>query len=94
MIIEIKEPMQQGVKYRGYGFINQYNEFQFVPEQTGSRKGKKKLVKEEENYSVYKTDKYVLFHIKVDRSKERNRLISLFLEVTNKIMQVLTRYEI
>lgn len=94
MKIEAKEQMQQGVRYRGYGFINEFNEFQFTPEQTGSRKEQKKLVKEESGFTIYKTTKSVIFHIKVDRAEGRNKLVASFLEVTNRIMQVLSKYDI
>lgn len=86
--------MQQGVKYKGYAFINEFNEFQFTPEQTGSRSQQKKLVKEEDGFTVYKTTKSVIFHIRVDRADGRNKLVARFLEVTNRIMQVLTKYDI
>lgn len=94
MKIQGKEQMQQGVKYKGYGFINEFNEFQFTPEQTGSRSQQKKLVKEEDGFTVYKTTKSVIIHIRVDRADGRNKLVGKFLEVTNRIMQVFTKYDI
>lgn len=86
--------MQQGVKYRGYGFINEFNEFQFVPEQTGSRAQQRKLVKEEDGFSVYKSAKSIIIHIRVDRPDNRNTLVAKFLAVTNRIIQVMTNYDI
>lgn len=94
MKIMAKEGMKQGVRYRGYGFINEFNEFQFTPEQTGSRKEQKKLVKEGDGFTIYKTKKSVIFHVKIDRSDGRNKLVGLFLNVTNRIMQVLSNYDI
>lgn len=94
MKIEKKEQMQQGVKYKGYGFINEFNEFQFIPEQTGSRSQQRKLVKEEDGFTVYKSAKSVIIHIRIDRSSQRNKLLSYFLNVTNRIIQLFSNYDI
>lgn len=94
MKIQKKDQMLQGVKYKGYGFINEFNEFQFIPEQTGSRSQQKKLVKEGDGFTVYKSAKSVIIHIRMDRSANRNKLVSLFLNVTNRIIQVFSNYDI
>lgn len=94
MKVVAKEQMKQGVKYAGYGFINEFNEFQFTPANTGSREGQKKLVKEDAGFSVYKSKKCVIVHIRIDRDVERNKLISKFLEIINRIMLVFNKYDI
>lgn len=94
MKVTVKDQMKQGVKYAGYGFINEYNEFQFTPANKGSREGQKKLVKEDDGFSVYKSTKSVIIHIRIDRDNERNRLVSKFLEIINRIMLVFNKYDI
>ena len=86
--------MEPGVKYPGYGFLNEYNEFQFVPSEVGSRKEQKKLVKETDNTSVYKTAKYIIFHCKVKRELALIDRIKKVVEIMNEFIIVLRNYEI
>ena len=40
-----EEAMKPGVKYAGYGILNEFREFQFVPAQKGANQGRMKCVK-------------------------------------------------
>ena len=86
--------MQPGVKYPGYGFINEYGEFQFTPQETGSRKEQKKLVKEDENSSVYRTAKYIILHGKIERRLPMLDRIKAVIELMNNFINTLRNYEI
>jgi hypothetical protein len=90
---QVKE-MVQGVKYPGYGFINEFNEFQFTPSEVGSRKEVRKLLKEEKNYTVYYTKNKIIFHATVDRRLSRNERIKKVIEVMNNLIGVLQEYDI
>ena len=40
----IKEEMEPGKRYKGYAFINEYKQFCFEPEATGSQAGREQIV--------------------------------------------------
>ena len=89
----VKE-MKPGVKYPGYGFINDYNEFQFTPSEVGSRAGQKKLVKEGTDYSVYTTKRKVLIHFNIDRRLSKLERISQMFRLVDNIVKIFKEYEI
>lgn len=66
--VQIKE-MKQGVKYKGYGFINKFNEFCFQPEATGSQAGREKLLKSwpDQGTTIKETRNYIIVTLKVDK---------------------------
>lgn len=84
--------MPIGKKVRGYGLLNEYGEFEFVPEQTGTRQGRVKTVCEGSNYTVCTTNNSLIVHI---RLKKQNGLSLLrnFLLVSDSVINVLRRYE-
>lgn len=86
--------MQPGVKYPGYGFINEFGEFQFTPAEVGSRKEQKKLVKETNDSSVYKTNKYIILHCRVDRKLSIVDRIKKIVELMNDFIVIFRSYEI
>lgn len=56
-----------GQKVRGYGILNEYGEFEFVPEQTGSRQGRQKIIKTGDNYTLSSTTNSIILHCRVQR---------------------------
>lgn len=84
--------VEVGVKYSGYGVLNEFGEWMFIPSQIGSRKGRKKLVVEAEDYTVYTTNNKVIFHVTLDRN-ERNIIIMAFLKVFDKLLIILKDYD-
>lgn len=85
-----KRVFEVGKKYRGYGFLNEFGEFDFVPEETGSRQGVVKKVKEGANFSVSTTSKYCLVHIRIERpAGGLNGVRKLMLEVDDVIKTIL-----
>ena len=93
MAKQVKE-MVQGVKYPGYGFINEFNEFQFTPSEVGSRKEVKKLLKEGAGYSAYYTKNKVIFHSSVDRKLAKNERIKKIIGLMNEFIGILQNYDI
>lgn len=89
-----KEQMEQGVKYPGYGFINEFNEFCFTPSEIGSRKEQKKLVKEGEDFSIYHTKNYIIFHGKIDRKLNLPLRVENILKLMNHFIEIVRNYEI
>lgn len=86
--------LQVGVKYRGYGFINAFGEFEFTPEQTGSRQGRRRVVKEGECYSISETSATRIFHITLPKELTGFELIKAFMKVMNSIIDTLRDYEV
>lgn len=89
-----KLELKAGIKYRGYGFINDFGEFEFTPEQTGSRMGKRRLIKEGENFTISETSAVRIFHLTLPKSLSGLDLIKEFLNTMNKIVEILRDYEI
>lgn len=89
-----KMDLQAGVKYRGYGILNEYGEFEFIPEQTGINKGKKKIIKTGDGFTVSATKNMVIVHITVQKPQSRIRLLDNFLQRVNETLLILRDYEI
>lgn len=89
-----KLDLQAGVKYKGYGFINEYGEFEFTPEQTGSRKGQKKFIKTGDGFSLCETRDLLIAHIAVRKVSPKLKLIKDYMSVINQTLNILRDYEI
>lgn len=85
--------LEIGKKYRGYGLVNEYGEFDFIPEQTGARTGKIKQVKETERYILSTSQKKVMIHIRLERVSGL-KLVQELLKTMNEIITDLRTYEI
>lgn len=62
-----KRTMEPGVKYRGYALLNEYGEIEFIPEDTGSRKGVVKMVCQTDQYKVSTTKNRVLVYLSINK---------------------------
>lgn len=92
MAKQVKQ-IEVGVKYKGYGFLNEYGEWTFVPEETGSRAGQKKLLSEGDGYSVYTTSKKLIVHLSVCKSGNKLEMIKAFFNMCNRLIQILKEYD-
>lgn len=88
----IKMELPVGKKIKGYGLINEYGEFDFIPEQTGVRAGETKLVKQGDNYSVSTTKKLIVVHIRLDKNNGLE-LFKAFMSTVNEIFNCFKTYE-
>ena len=84
--------MPVGQKVRGYGLLNEYGEFEFIPEQTGVRLGQTKLVRQGENYTVSTTKKFVIVHMRLEKLTGM-KLVVRMMHTVNEIIQNLKNYE-
>lgn len=84
--------MEVGVKYKGYGMLNDFGEFEFTPEATGSRVGQIKVVKETGSYKLSTSKKFVLIHLKLERASSFD-LIKELMKVFNNLIQDFKKYE-
>lgn len=62
-----KQTLQVGRKYRGSGWVNEYGELHFRPEQKGTKPTNLHLVQEHENYSLYESDHIFKVVIKFEK---------------------------
>lgn len=83
---------KQGVKYRGYGYLNEYGEFEFVPEQKGIREGRIRPFKMIDNCKLSLSDDNLLIHIKIKRRPRLNMMQS-YLQTSNFVMNIINTYE-
>lgn len=89
-----KKEMRPGQKYRGYGLINEYGEFEFVPEDTGSRKDTVKLLKTGDGFSVSYTKRSVLVHMKLSRKKKWPQgILADLSDKFNNVFRVIKQHE-
>lgn len=85
--------MVAGQKYRGYGLLNEYGEFEFIPEDKGAREGVIKKVTIGNGYEVSTTKKYILFRIKIERSGDMVTRLSELLKKVDNLIKVIKEYE-
>lgn len=90
--MKAKSEMVPGVKYRGYGILNEYREFQFIPEETGSRKGQIKVVKEGDGFKVSTTKNTVQVLVSLPKLKGLE-LVKAYLEKMNQVLTVINSYD-
>lgn len=84
-----------GQKIRGYGLLNEFGEFDFIPEQTGIRQGETKLIKSTDEYTISETKKKVIIHVRIEKDHNNNLdLLKNYLTIMNKILLELRKYEI
>lgn len=87
-----KQELPVGQKVKGYGLLNEYGEFDFIPENTGSRAGRTKLVKQGENYTISTTNKVIVVHLRLEK-KSGIELLQSLMTMWNEIFNVFRTYE-
>jgi len=83
-----KMNLEPGVKYRGTGWINEYGEFQFTPEQKGTKPSNLKIVVQESNYTIYESAH--LWQVKLNFPKsndDTSRFMSIFTVACSKLVK-------
>lgn len=88
-----KIDFEPGKKYPGYGILNEYGEFEFIPEQTGSRKGTMKQIKQTKEYTLSQTKKKIIIHICMEKEKGI-KVVQTLLRIMNELITDLRTYEI
>lgn len=91
---QIQEEMKPGVKYQGYGIINEFGEFQFIPTQKGANEGRLKLVKQGGGWTLHTTADNIIIHLKFQRQNEQNAAIWKFLEIVKDVVSCLREYNL
>lgn len=86
--------MTPGKRYKGYGSINEFGEFDFTPSQVGSKPDQKKIIKETDEYTLYETKNFVLTSIRVPKTLNVFKRIMFLLSVVDSIVTEFKKYEI
>lgn len=86
--------MTPGKRYKGYGSINEFGEFDFTPSQVGSKPDQKKIIKETDEYTLYETKNFVLTSIRVPKTLTVFKRIMFLLSVVDSIVSEFKKYEI
>lgn len=89
-----KEQMVPGKRYRGYGFINEYKEFCFEPEQTGAHEGREKSVCVRDGVRVSATKNLVIVKFNLEKQEEKSAYIKRLVQIYNTISKIIRDYEI
>ncbi len=91
-----KEEMKPGVRYKGYGFINEFKEFCFQPEATGSQAGREKMLKSwpDDMITLKETKNYLIISMKEPKSAEESQRVKDLMHKFNLIFNFLKDYEI
>lgn len=82
-----------GKKVRGYGLLNEFGEFEFTPEQTGSRPDGMKLVVEKEDYKLFECKKTLRLVVKVPKGDSYLERAKALFAVVNQVISELQKYE-
>lgn len=88
-----KIKLEPGKKYKGYAVLNEYGEINFTPSQIGSKPDQKKIVKEDDEYTIYSTKNYVIASIKLPRELSFMKRISALMAIVDKLLQDFKHYD-
>ncbi len=77
-----------GQKVRGYGVLNEYGEFEFTPEQTGTRQGRVKVIKTGSNYTLSSTKNSLILHCNIKKGLTLAMIKELTQVMSNIIMDL------
>lgn len=86
-----KFQLQPGVKYRGTAWINEYGEFQFIPQQKGSKPSNFKVVHQDEDFAIYESAH--LWQVRVSFPKkdlDTVNFLHVFTSACNKLVGYLS----
>ena len=89
-----KKSMIPGKRYRGYGFINEFKEFCFEPEDTGSRAGAIKQICCKDGISVSETRENLIIHIKMPKCSNILERLKEAARMYNSLTKIIQDYDI
>lgn len=89
-----KKNMEPGKKYRGYGFVNEFSEFQFIPEDTGSRAGREKCILDNEGLRISETKNLLVIKMNIEKDCDKAELAKRVLDKFNRVSKFINKYEI
>lgn len=89
-----KIDMVVGKEYKGYAWRNEYGEFFFRPAAEGSRAGRINKVYEESEFSISQSEKNIMIHIKMPKTKDGvSAYVRALSKIVDKLISVFLKYE-
>lgn len=92
--IRKKEAMEPGKRYRGYGFINEFKEFCFEPEQTGAHEGREKSICVKDGVRVSETKNLIIVKFNIEKQEQKSLYFRLISQIFNTLTKIFQTYEI
>lgn len=89
-----KEEMKVGKRYKGYGYINEYKQFCFEPEATGSQAGREKMLMTKGDVTIKRTKNYLIVNMKTPLKYDEPTLAKDLMSKFNIVFDFLKNYEI
>lgn len=89
-----KGAMIPGQRYRGYGFINEFQEFCFEPENKGAHAGRVKAIFTREGISVSETKNLIMIKFNLEKKGSKLEYLQELTRVYNYIFKFLQDYDI
>ena len=93
-MIKKKFDFPVGKKVKGYGLLNEFGEFDFFPEQTGSHPNSMKVIVDNPNFTIYRCKKKLKVVLNLETSQNRIELFQQFASKYNKVLNFLMNYEV
>lgn len=92
--MKVKETMEPGKRYRGYGFINEFKEFCFEPEQTGAHEGREKSVCVRDGVRISETKHLIIVKFNIEKESEKSKYFAILTRLYNVICKIFQEYDI
>lgn len=92
--MKVKETMEPGKRYRGYGFINEFKEFCFEPEQTGAHEGREKSVCVRDGVRISETKNLIIVKFNIEKESEKSKYFAILTRLYNVICKIFQEYDI
>lgn len=89
-----KEKLEVGKRYRGYGTLNEYGEFNFEPENTGSRAGVIKQIVVRDGVNLSHTKDNIIVHMKIRKSGSQRQYLRDIMRKVDVLLGLLKEYDI
>lgn len=89
-----KGQLEVGKRYRGYGVLNEYGEFTFEPENTGSRAGVVKQIAVRDGVSLSHSRENIIVHMKIRKSESQRAYLRDIMQKVDVLLGLLKEYEI
>lgn len=88
-----KMKLQEGVKYKGVGWINEYGQTFFEAYQKGQKPNNMKLVKETEVFSLYESGNFLKIAVKIEKKTDKFEMIRTFMKAFQDACVELKKYD-
>lgn len=89
-----KGQLEVGKRYRGYGVLNEYGEFSFEPENTGSRAGVFKQVATRDGVRLAHTKDNILVYMKIRKNTGIRGYLQAVMQKVDVLLGLLKEYDI